>query len=105
MNNQPLKNKIEKAANVKLQVRSCKSIGDDRFEAYVSAFDLVDGERAQKAKAHASIYFADERGYAIRYALIRIADKLGTTITEEERTAVERATDANWKSRMGLAQD
>ncbi len=102
MDNRKLIRKIEKAAGVIIKASGNKSLHDTRYEAYVSAYQIVDGIRAKRSWKDTSSYMEEERGYAVRIALIKMADKLNVIITDEERTAVERAESANWQARMDL---
>ena len=102
MDNTSFKRKIEKAAGVYLKATGYKSEGDDRYEAYVFAYFVTDGLCAQKEFKSTYSWLATERGYAIRNALIQMADKLNVTITDDERTAVVRAEEANNTARMNL---
>ena len=103
MDNRTLKIKIEKAASVYIKATGCKSKGDDRYEAYVSAYHYTDGVcAAKKAFKSTSSWLASERAYAVRDALVRMADALNVIITDDERNAVERAESANNTARMNL---
>ncbi len=102
MNNRNLIRKIEKAAGVYINYSTNKTAHDTRYEAYVSAYQIVDGIRAKRSTKDTFSWMAEERGYAVRNALIKMADELNVIITDEERTAVERAESASWDARMDL---
>jgi len=105
MNNTSLKRKIEKAAGVYIKATGNKMGGDDRYEAYADAYAIIDGIPANKSNTNTFAWCASERGYAVRNALVQMADKLNVTITDDERTAVERAEDATNTARMNLYCD
>ena len=105
MNNTSLKSKIEKAAGVYITAKSYKMRGETTYEGYVDAYAIIDGVQANKPKASTMSWQASERGYAVREALVQMADKLNVTITDDERTAVERAEDATNTARMNLYCD
>ena len=105
MNNTSLKSKIEKAAGVYITAKSYKLRGETDYEGYVAAYAIIDGVQASKSKASTMSWQASERGYAVREALIQMADELKVTITDDERTAVERAEDAANTARMNLYCD
>ena len=105
MNNRNLISKIEKAAGVYIGAKGFKTTGDDRYEAYVSAYFVNDGLCAQKEFKNTFAWQASERAYAVREALVRMADALNVTITDDERTAVERAEEATNTARMNLYCD
>ena len=105
MNNRSLIRKIEKAASVYIKASGNKMLGDTRYEAYVDAYGMIDGVQSRVPKETRYSWCADERGYAVRNALIQIADALNVTITDDERNAVERAETANNEARMYLYTD
>ena len=105
MNNTSLKSKIEKAAGVYIRATGHKMGGDDRYEAYVSAYAIIDGVPAKREFKNTFAWCADERAYAVRNALIQMADELNVTITDDERNAVERAEEATNTARMNLYCD
>ena len=102
MNNTSLKNKIEKAAGVYLKTSEHKMMQDTRYEATVSAYQIIEGVKSQKSFAGTFSWLASERAYAVRSALIQMADKLNVTITDDERNAVARVVEANNTARMDL---
>ena len=105
MDNTSFKRKIEKAASVYISASGNKMLGDTRYEAYVDAYQIIEGVQSKKSTASTFSWCADERAYAVRNALIQMADKLNVTITDDERTAVERAEEANNTARMNLYCD
>jgi len=105
MNSTSLKRKIQTAASVYIDASSNKMRGDDRYEAYVSAYAIVDGVQSKKSSATTFAWCASEAGYAVRNALIQMADELKVTITDDERNAVERAEEATNTARMNLYCD
>ena len=105
MNNTSLKSKIEKAAGVYITAKSYKLRGETDYEGYVDAYAIIDGVQANKPMASTMSWKASERGYAVREALVQMADKLNVIITDDERTAVERAEEATNTARMNLYCD
>ena len=105
MNNRNLISKIEKAASVYIKASGNKMLGDTRYEAYVDAYQIIEGVQSKKPIASTFSWCADERAYAVRNALIQMADELNVTITDDDRTAVERAEEATNTARMNLYCD
>ena len=105
MDNTSFKRRIEKAAGVYIKASGNKMLGDTRYEAYVDAYQIIEGVQSKKPIASTFSWCADERAYAVRNALIQMADELNVTITDDERTAVERAEEATNTARMNLYCD
>ena len=105
MNNRNLISKIEKAAGVYIKAKGFKTTGDGRYEAYVSAYAIIDGVRANKEFKNTFAWQARERSYAVHDALVRMADELNVTISDGARTAVVRAEEATNTARMNLYCD